>query len=77
MTVYVDAFVRSKNRRGDMFQVIELLDEEGDDLTPYLEQPSKLFTIGELTKVLEGRFNMDVCIEVIDSHSDILMTTIE
>jgi len=56
---------------------IELLDEEGDDLTPYLEQPSKLFTIGELTKVLERRFNMEVCIEVIDSHSDILMTTIE
>jgi hypothetical protein len=30
-----------------------------------------------LTKVLERRFNMEVCIEVIDSHSDILMTTIE
>ena len=53
------------------------MDEEGDDLTPYLEQPSKLFTIGGLTKVLERRFNMEVCIEVIDSHSDILMTTME
>ena len=71
MTVYVEAFVRSKNRRAGMFHVVELLDEEGDDLTHYLEQPSKLFTIGELTEVLKRRFSTEVCIEVIDSRSDI------
>lgn len=34
----------------------------------YLEQPSKVFTIVELTEALERRFNTDVCIEVIENR---------
>jgi len=72
VTVYVEAFVNRKGRTAGIFQLIELLDEEGDDLMRYLEQPSKVFTIVELTEALERRFNTDVCIEVIENrHSDI------
>jgi hypothetical protein len=41
VTVYVEAFVYRKSRTAGIFQLIELLDEEGDDLMRYLEQPSK------------------------------------
>jgi hypothetical protein len=69
VTVYVEAFVNCKSPVAGIFQIIELLDEEGDDLTRYLDQPSKLFTIGELTEVLERKFNTDVCIELIEDGS--------
>lgn len=68
MTVYVEAFVYRKSRTAGIFQLIELLDEEGDDLMRYLEQPSKVFTIVELTEALERSFNSQVCIEVIENR---------
>jgi hypothetical protein len=67
VTVYVEAFVNRKTRAAGIFQIIELLDEEGDDLARYLDQPSKLFTIDELTEALERKFNTDICIEVIEN----------
>jgi hypothetical protein len=57
VTVYVQAHVNSKTGVAGTFQIIQLVDEEGDDLTRHIDQASKLFTIGE--------FNTDVCIEVI------------
>ncbi len=67
MTVYVEAFVNCKSRVAGIFEIVELLDEEGDDLTRFLDQPSKLFSIDELTEALERRFNTDVCMEVIEN----------
>jgi len=67
VTVYVEAFVSRKSRLAGVFEIIELLDEEGDGLTRYLDQPFKLFSVDELTKALERKFNTDVCIEVIEN----------
>lgn len=67
MTVYVQAHVNRKMEVPGTFQVIELLDEEGDDLMHSLDQASKLFTVNQLKEVLEKKFNTDVCIELI-SH---------
>jgi hypothetical protein len=65
MTVYVQAHVNSNTGLAGTFQIVELVDEEGDDLTRHLDQASKLFTIGELKEALRSKFNTDVCIEVI------------
>jgi hypothetical protein len=67
MTVYVQAHVSRKTEVPGTFQVIELLDEEGDDLMHYIDQASKLFTVSQLKEVLQKKFNTDVCIELI-SH---------
>jgi hypothetical protein len=69
VTVYVEAFISRKSRVAGVFEIIELLDEEGDDLTRYLDQPFKLFSVDELTKALERKFNTDVCIEVTEHGS--------
>jgi hypothetical protein len=67
MTVYVHAHVSRKTEVPGTFQVIELLDEEGDDLMQYLDQASKLFTASQLKEVLQKKFNTDVCLEVISN----------
>ena len=66
MTVYVEALVKRTSRLAGIFQVVALVDEEGDDLTCHLDQASKLFTMGELKEFLERKFTTDVCIEVIE-----------
>jgi hypothetical protein len=67
MTVYVQAHVKRKAGVANTFQIIELVDEEGDDMTRHLAQGSTLFTIGKLKEVLRRKFNTDVCIEVIEA----------
>ena len=78
MTVYVEALVKRTSRLVGIFQIVELVDEEGDDLTSHLDQPSKLFTMAELKEFLEKKFNTDVCIELIDDGTpDVPLRTYE
>ena len=70
MTLYVQAHVYLRPReRGQAgwLHVVDLMDEEGDDLTPHLEGETEFATLGELKEVLRRRFNTDVEIEVLET----------
>jgi hypothetical protein len=67
MTVYIDAVVKHMSGLRGTFQIVELLDEEGDDLTHHLDQRSRLYTIEQLKEGLEKKFKTDVCIEMIEN----------
>ena len=70
MTLYVQAHVNlrpSERGQAGLLHVVDLMDEEGDDLTPHLEGETQFATVGELKEVLRRRFNTDIEIEVIDT----------